>query len=135
MQINVIPNRWLYILSICLNFAYRWYYYVVIHVVFWVAYDKYTDEYFNSFKLYFYNFFPHYMAIFWQQYCALIFCRICLDDNHNSVVLACAKVVQCVLSYDANENYCNISEVTGFLLSFNLTILLRLKLDSSGFLF
>ncbi|KAG5051556.1 hypothetical protein JHK87_003754 [Glycine soja] len=36
--------------------------------------------------------------------------RICLDDNHNSVVLACAKVVQCVLSYDANENYCNISE-------------------------
>ncbi|XP_027910836.1 transcriptional elongation regulator MINIYO isoform X1 [Vigna unguiculata] len=36
--------------------------------------------------------------------------RICLDDNHNSVVLACAKVVQCVLSCDANENYCDISE-------------------------
>ncbi|ESW25480.1 hypothetical protein PHAVU_003G039700 [Phaseolus vulgaris] len=37
--------------------------------------------------------------------------RICLDDNHNSVVLACAKVVQCVLSCDENENYCDISEI------------------------
>ncbi|KAK7348798.1 hypothetical protein VNO80_23486 [Phaseolus coccineus] len=37
--------------------------------------------------------------------------RICLDDNHNSVVLACAKVVQCVLSFDENENYCDISEI------------------------
>ncbi|KAL3037296.1 hypothetical protein AAZX31_01G058600 [Glycine max] len=36
--------------------------------------------------------------------------RICLDDNHNSVVLACTKVVQSVLSYDANENYCDMSE-------------------------
>ncbi|KAK7407444.1 hypothetical protein VNO78_09377 [Psophocarpus tetragonolobus] len=36
--------------------------------------------------------------------------RICLDDNHNSVVLACTKVVQCVLSCDANDNYCDISE-------------------------
>ncbi|KAK7275000.1 hypothetical protein RIF29_16106 [Crotalaria pallida] len=36
--------------------------------------------------------------------------RICLDDNHNSVVLACAKVVQCVLSSDVNENYFHISE-------------------------
>ncbi|OIW21529.1 hypothetical protein TanjilG_06143 [Lupinus angustifolius] len=36
--------------------------------------------------------------------------RICLDDNHNSVVLACAKVVQCVLSCDVNENYFHISE-------------------------
>ncbi|CAL0315255.1 unnamed protein product [Lupinus luteus] len=36
--------------------------------------------------------------------------RICLDDNHNSVVLACSKVVQCVLSYDVNENYFSISE-------------------------
>ncbi|RDX81890.1 Transcriptional elongation regulator MINIYO, partial [Mucuna pruriens] len=41
---------------------------------------------------------------------ALIFCRISLDDNHNSVVLACAKVIQCVLSCDTNENYCDISE-------------------------
>ncbi|XP_057448078.1 transcriptional elongation regulator MINIYO [Lotus japonicus] len=36
--------------------------------------------------------------------------RICLDDNHNSVVLACAKVVQCALSCDVNENYFDISE-------------------------
>ncbi|KAE9595681.1 putative RNA polymerase II-associated protein [Lupinus albus] len=36
--------------------------------------------------------------------------RICLDDNHNSVVLACAKVVQYVLSCDVNENYFHISE-------------------------
>lgn len=36
--------------------------------------------------------------------------RICLDDNHNSVVLACAKVVQCVLSCDVNEKYFDISE-------------------------
>nr|KYP69801.1 RNA polymerase II-associated protein 1 [Cajanus cajan] len=36
--------------------------------------------------------------------------RMCLDDNHNSVVLACGKVVQCVLSCDANENYCDISD-------------------------
>ncbi|XP_029126691.1 transcriptional elongation regulator MINIYO isoform X2 [Cajanus cajan] len=37
--------------------------------------------------------------------------RMCLDDNHNSVVLACGKVVQCVLSCDANENYCDISDI------------------------
>ncbi|KAK2429432.1 transcriptional elongation regulator MINIYO [Trifolium repens] len=36
--------------------------------------------------------------------------RICLDDNHNSVVLACAKVVQSALSCDENENYFDISE-------------------------
>ncbi|MED6138966.1 hypothetical protein PIB30_079405 [Stylosanthes scabra] len=36
--------------------------------------------------------------------------RMCLDDNHNSVVLACAKVVQSVLSCDVNDNYINISE-------------------------
>lgn len=42
---------------------------------------------------------------------SLISCRICLDDNHSSVVLACAKVVQCVLSYDVNEDFFDISEV------------------------
>ncbi|PNY05414.1 RNA polymerase II-associated protein [Trifolium pratense] len=36
--------------------------------------------------------------------------RICLDDNHNSVVMACAKVVQSALSCDVNENYFDISE-------------------------
>ncbi|KAK7307038.1 hypothetical protein VNO77_39743 [Canavalia gladiata] len=36
--------------------------------------------------------------------------RICLDDNHNSVVLACVKVIQCALSCDVNENYFDISE-------------------------
>ncbi|KAI3502383.1 hypothetical protein L1887_30417 [Cichorium endivia] len=39
--------------------------------------------------------------------------RMCLDDNHNSVVIACAKVIQCVLSYDFNEHFFNISEKTG----------------------
>lgn len=36
---------------------------------------------------------------------------MCLDDNHNSVVLACAKAVQSALSCDVNENYFDISEV------------------------
>ncbi|CAI9782026.1 unnamed protein product [Fraxinus pennsylvanica] len=36
--------------------------------------------------------------------------RISLDDNHNSVVLACAKAIQSVLSCDINENFFNISE-------------------------
>ncbi|CAI9275749.1 unnamed protein product [Lactuca saligna] len=39
--------------------------------------------------------------------------RMCLDDNHNSVVIACARVIQCVLSYDFNEHFFNISEKTG----------------------
>ncbi|KVH88004.1 transcriptional elongation regulator MINIYO isoform X1 [Cynara cardunculus var. scolymus] len=39
--------------------------------------------------------------------------RICLDDNHNSVVIACARVIQCVLSYDFNELFFDISEKTG----------------------
>lgn len=33
--------------------------------------------------------------------------RLALDDNHNSVVLASAKVIQCILSCDINENFCN----------------------------
>ncbi|KAL5561276.1 hypothetical protein UlMin_031023 [Ulmus minor] len=36
--------------------------------------------------------------------------RLCLDDNHSSVVLACAKVIQCMLSCDLNENYFDLSE-------------------------
>ncbi|XAR72666.1 hypothetical protein NMG60_11019383 [Bertholletia excelsa] len=36
--------------------------------------------------------------------------RMSLDDNHNSVVLACAKVVQCIMSYDINESYFDILE-------------------------
>lgn len=43
-------------------------------------------------------------------YCFLIY-RMSLDDNHNSVVLACAKVIQCILSCDVNENFFEISEV------------------------
>lgn len=31
------------------------------------------------------------------------FYRMCLDDNHNSVVLACAKAIQCALSCQMNE--------------------------------
>jgi hypothetical protein len=34
-----------------------------------------------------------------------------LDDNHESVVLACARAIQSILSCDMNENYFNISEV------------------------
>uniref|UniRef100_A0A6V7QQY0 Transcriptional elongation regulator MINIYO n=1 Tax=Ananas comosus var. bracteatus TaxID=296719 RepID=A0A6V7QQY0_ANACO len=36
--------------------------------------------------------------------------RIALDDNHDSVVLACAKVIQLILSCDMNENFFDISE-------------------------
>ncbi|EXB94574.1 hypothetical protein L484_022891 [Morus notabilis] len=36
--------------------------------------------------------------------------RICLDDNHNSVVLVCAKVIQCILTCDVNESFFNFSE-------------------------
>ncbi|KAI3714187.1 hypothetical protein L1987_72782 [Smallanthus sonchifolius] len=39
--------------------------------------------------------------------------RMCLDDNHNSVVIACARAIQCVLSYDFNELLFDISEKTG----------------------
>ncbi|KZV20255.1 hypothetical protein F511_25524 [Dorcoceras hygrometricum] len=36
--------------------------------------------------------------------------RMSLDDNHNSVILACAKAIQSALSYDMNEIICDISE-------------------------
>jgi hypothetical protein len=35
-----------------------------------------------------------------------------LDDNHESVVMACAKVINVMLSYDMNEIYFDFSEVT-----------------------
>ncbi|WCJ38791.1 hypothetical protein M5689_019828 [Euphorbia peplus] len=38
--------------------------------------------------------------------------RLCLDDNHSSVVLACAKVIQSTLSCELNDNFFNISEKT-----------------------
>ncbi|KAG8368038.1 hypothetical protein BUALT_Bualt15G0003900 [Buddleja alternifolia] len=38
--------------------------------------------------------------------------RMSIDDNHNSVVLACAKAIQSVLSYDMNEIIFDISEKT-----------------------
>ncbi|XP_020585020.1 transcriptional elongation regulator MINIYO [Phalaenopsis equestris] len=36
--------------------------------------------------------------------------RIALDDNHHSVVLACAKVIQSILSCDMNEGFFNVAE-------------------------
>ncbi|KAM1483174.1 hypothetical protein TB2_034606 [Malus domestica] len=36
--------------------------------------------------------------------------RICLDDNHNNVVLACAKVLHRILSCDVNESFFDVSE-------------------------
>lgn len=36
--------------------------------------------------------------------------RMSLDDNHNSVILACTKAIQCALSYDMNEAIFDISE-------------------------
>ncbi|XP_031269938.1 transcriptional elongation regulator MINIYO [Pistacia vera] len=36
--------------------------------------------------------------------------RMSLDDNHNNVVLACLKVIQCTLSCDVNEYFFDISE-------------------------
>lgn len=36
---------------------------------------------------------------------------MCLDDNHNSVVLACARVIECILCSDLNENFFDKLEV------------------------
>ncbi|XP_065873553.1 transcriptional elongation regulator MINIYO [Euphorbia lathyris] len=36
--------------------------------------------------------------------------RMCLDDNHSSVILACAKVIQSTLSCELNDNFFDISE-------------------------
>ncbi|XVE85990.1 hypothetical protein DITRI_Ditri18aG0000100 [Diplodiscus trichospermus] len=38
--------------------------------------------------------------------------RMSLDDNHNSVVLASAKVIQCILSCDLNGNFFDFLEKT-----------------------
>ncbi|XP_008448341.3 transcriptional elongation regulator MINIYO isoform X1 [Cucumis melo] len=38
--------------------------------------------------------------------------RMCLDDNHNSVVLACAEVIQSVLSCNLNESFFDSLEKT-----------------------
>ena len=38
-----------------------------------------------------------------------------LDDNHDSVVLSCAKVINVMLSFEFNESYFESSEVTLFL--------------------
>lgn len=35
-----------------------------------------------------------------------------LDDNHDSVVLTCAKVINAMLSYEMNEMYFDVLEVT-----------------------
>uniref|UniRef100_M4E9Z2 EamA domain-containing protein n=1 Tax=Brassica campestris TaxID=3711 RepID=M4E9Z2_BRACM len=39
--------------------------------------------------------------------------RMALDDNHASVVLACAKVIQCLLSCSLNENFFDLLENMG----------------------
>ncbi|KAL0741790.1 hypothetical protein Bca4012_083303 [Brassica carinata] len=39
--------------------------------------------------------------------------RMALDDNHASVVLACAKVIQCLLSCSLNENFFDLLENLG----------------------
>eukprot|EP00257_Ricinus_communis_P021009 XP_015580388.1 transcriptional elongation regulator MINIYO [Ricinus communis] len=36
--------------------------------------------------------------------------RMCLDDNHNSVVLACVRAIQCALNFDLNESFSDILE-------------------------
>ncbi|KAK1266986.1 hypothetical protein QJS04_geneDACA009182 [Acorus gramineus] len=36
--------------------------------------------------------------------------RMALDDNHNSVILSCAKVIHSILSCEMNENFFNTSE-------------------------
>lgn len=47
--------------------------------------------------------------------------RIALDDNHDSVVLACAKAIQCILSCDINEKFFNITEKVPALLKYLCT--------------
>ncbi|KAL1190192.1 Transcriptional elongation regulator MINIYO [Cardamine amara subsp. amara] len=39
--------------------------------------------------------------------------RMALDDNHTNVVLACVKVIQCLLSCSLNENFFDILENMG----------------------
>ncbi|KAI4367245.1 hypothetical protein MLD38_023007 [Melastoma candidum] len=42
--------------------------------------------------------------------------RMCLDDNHNSVLLACAKIIQCAMNSELNEkvfNYWEMMDVHG----------------------
>ncbi|XP_010555201.1 PREDICTED: transcriptional elongation regulator MINIYO [Tarenaya hassleriana] len=36
--------------------------------------------------------------------------RMALDDNHNSVILACVRVILCLLCCDRNENFFEVSE-------------------------
>ncbi|KAL8151359.1 hypothetical protein V2J09_021167 [Rumex salicifolius] len=36
--------------------------------------------------------------------------RLCLDDNHDSVVLACAKTIQCTLAYEWTEEFFDVSD-------------------------
>lgn len=36
--------------------------------------------------------------------------RMALDDSHSTVVVACVKVLQCLLSFTKNEHYINLSE-------------------------
>uniref|UniRef100_A0A7N0UMK9 Transcriptional elongation regulator MINIYO n=1 Tax=Kalanchoe fedtschenkoi TaxID=63787 RepID=A0A7N0UMK9_KALFE len=38
--------------------------------------------------------------------------RLCMDDNQSNVILACLKVIQCILSCDENENFYNVAEKT-----------------------
>lgn len=42
-------------------------------------------------------------------------CRICLDDNHNNVVLTCAKTILSAISCDVNNTFFDLSEVWFYL--------------------
>ena len=62
------------------------------------------------FKLFFFpNFVSTYLLLTEANY------RMALDDNHDSVVLSCAKVINVMLSFEFNESYFESSEVTLFL--------------------
>ncbi|CAM8899083.1 unnamed protein product [Rhodiola kirilowii] len=41
--------------------------------------------------------------------------RLCMDDNQSNVILACLKVIQCVLTYDENESFSDVAEKTALL--------------------
>lgn len=62
--------------------------------------------------------------------------RISLDDNHNSVVLACAKAIQCVLSFETNETIFDFLERTPiYAVDFCTAPVFRTKPDvNAGFL-
>lgn len=57
-----------------------------------------------------------------------IVCRISFDDNHNSVVLNCAKAILSALSYDTNKILFDMLEVE-FYLSRDILLILGSSYD------